>query len=99
MHDFVEITLAIDIVIETTGSGFSCYAPAVPGCIAVGETIEELKHLMQEALHDHIHLTLEDCAKQSAREAQQHRDTSLDDFMRAISAIPDDGYDGIEDCP
>lgn len=38
------------IVIEKTPSGFSAYIPDIPGCIAVGKTVEETVANMQEAL-------------------------------------------------
>ena len=38
------------IVIELTDSGFSAYSPNVPGCITVGETVEQTKQHMEEAI-------------------------------------------------
>jgi predicted RNase H-like HicB family nuclease len=42
------------IVIEPTSTGFSAYAPDVPGCVAAGETEAEVKALMREALQFHF---------------------------------------------
>jgi len=38
------------IVIEPTDSGFSAYSPNVPGCITVGETVEQTIQHMEEAV-------------------------------------------------
>jgi len=38
------------IVIEPTETGYSAYAPSVPGCVAAGATREETETLMREAL-------------------------------------------------
>ena len=42
------------IVIEKAGDNYSAYAPDVPGCITVGDTIEETKRNMVEALELHF---------------------------------------------
>ena len=43
------------IVIEKTpGSNYSAYVPDLPGCIATGDTIEEIKRLMQEGIEFHL---------------------------------------------
>jgi predicted RNase H-like HicB family nuclease len=47
------------IVIEKTRTGFSAYAPDVPGCVAAGSSREEVIQLMSEALPDHIQLMRE----------------------------------------
>ncbi len=38
------------IIIEVAGKNFSAYAPDVPGCVATGDTINETRRLMHEAL-------------------------------------------------
>lgn len=38
------------VVFERTGSNYSAYVPELPGCIAGGETIEETKALIIEAI-------------------------------------------------
>jgi predicted RNase H-like HicB family nuclease len=48
------------IVIEKTGTGYSAYSPDVDGCIAAGETIEEVETLMNEALEFHIEAMVEE---------------------------------------
>lgn len=42
------------IIIEKAKHNYSAYAPDVPGCVAVGDTVEEVKQLMQEALELHL---------------------------------------------
>ncbi|HJV35902.1 type II toxin-antitoxin system HicB family antitoxin [Geomonas sp.] len=48
------------VVIEKTSTGFSAYAPDLPGCIATGETREETKKNMQSAIKLHVQGLLED---------------------------------------
>ncbi len=38
------------IIIEPTDTGYSAYAPDLPGCITVGDTIEETRAFMKEAI-------------------------------------------------
>ena len=42
------------IVVEQTESGFSAYAPDVPGCIATGRTREAVERTMREAIEFHL---------------------------------------------
>lgn len=42
------------IVVEETGTGYSAYAPDVPGCIATGATRAEVEREMQAALEFHL---------------------------------------------
>jgi predicted RNase H-like HicB family nuclease len=42
------------IVVEQTDSGFSAYAPDLPGCIATGATRENVEHTMREAIAFHL---------------------------------------------
>ena len=41
------------VIIEKGEHSYGAYAPDVPGCVAVGETREEVEHLMKEALQEH----------------------------------------------
>jgi predicted RNase H-like HicB family nuclease len=38
------------IIIEPTQTGFSAYSPDLPGCITVGDTVEQTREHMQEAI-------------------------------------------------
>ncbi len=42
------------IVIEEGETSFGAYVPDLPGCIAVGESEEEVKQLIQEAIEFHL---------------------------------------------
>jgi len=48
------------IVIEDAGTNFSAYAPDLPGCIATGATVDEVKQRMQEAIEFHLEGLKED---------------------------------------
>jgi predicted RNase H-like HicB family nuclease len=42
------------IVIEETGTGYSAYSPDLDGCLATGETREEVEREMREAITFHL---------------------------------------------
>lgn len=42
------------VVIEEGENSFGAYVPDLPGCIAVGETEEEVKLLIQEGIEFHL---------------------------------------------
>ena len=42
------------IVIERGDGNYGAWAPDLPGCVAVGDTIEECEREMREAIHFHI---------------------------------------------
>lgn len=42
------------IIIEGVEGSYSAYVPDLPGCIAVGESIEETRQAMEEAIRFHI---------------------------------------------
>ena len=42
------------VVIEQGSSSFGAYVPDLPGCIAAGDTREEVSTLIQEAIELHI---------------------------------------------
>lgn len=42
------------VVIEEGPTSFGAYVPDLPGCIAVGESTEEVLQLIQEAIEFHI---------------------------------------------
>jgi predicted RNase H-like HicB family nuclease len=42
------------IVIERAGSNDSAYAPGLPGCVATGASIDEIKERMAEAIAMHL---------------------------------------------
>jgi predicted RNase H-like HicB family nuclease len=42
------------VVIEGEGDSYSAYAPDLPGCVAAGDSPEEVERLMQEAIALHV---------------------------------------------
>ena len=48
------------VVIERTETSFGAYVPDLPGCIAAGDTREEVVKLIQEAIELHIESLKED---------------------------------------
>jgi predicted RNase H-like HicB family nuclease len=42
------------VIVEKGESSFGAYAPDLPGCAAVAETIEEVLQLIQEAIEFHL---------------------------------------------
>ena len=42
------------MIIETGRENYSAYLPDLPGCIATGKTIEELKQRMREVIDLHL---------------------------------------------
>lgn len=48
------------IVIEKTIGNYSAYSPDLPGCVATGETREEVEKNMHEAIELHIQGLVED---------------------------------------
>ena len=48
------------IVIERAAENFSAYVPDLPGCIATGDTLEEVRFEIREAIELHIQGLRED---------------------------------------
>ncbi|KYK36238.1 MAG: type II toxin-antitoxin system HicB family antitoxin [Theionarchaea archaeon] len=48
------------IVIEKADRNYSAYSPDLPGCVATGETREEVEHNMYEAIEMHLRGLRED---------------------------------------
>ncbi|MEX2488022.1 MAG: type II toxin-antitoxin system HicB family antitoxin [Pseudomonadales bacterium] len=42
------------VVIEKAEESYGAYVPDLPRCIAAGETVDEVKKLIQEAIEFHI---------------------------------------------
>jgi predicted RNase H-like HicB family nuclease len=53
MHRFL-------VVVERAGANYSAYAPDLPGCIATGNTVDETRRNMQEAVELHLRGLKED---------------------------------------
>lgn len=48
------------IIIEQGEHNYSAYVPDLPGCIATGKTLDEIKRNMSQAIKMHIQSMLED---------------------------------------
>ncbi len=48
------------IVIEKAENNYSAYVPDLPGCVATGNTIEEVENEIREAIQFHLEGMLED---------------------------------------
>jgi len=48
------------VIIEAGERNYSAYVPDLPGCIATGKTLEDVKRLMREAIAFHIEGMKED---------------------------------------
>ena len=42
------------MIIETGKKNYSAYLPDLPGCIATGQTLEEVRQRMREAIELHL---------------------------------------------
>jgi predicted RNase H-like HicB family nuclease len=42
------------VIFEPTATGFAAYVPDLPGCVAAGDTRDEVEQLMREAIAMHI---------------------------------------------
>ena len=42
------------VVIERGPASYGAYVPDLPGCVAVGETLDEVTELIREAIEFHI---------------------------------------------
>lgn len=42
------------VVIEGSGDSYSAFVPDLPGCVAAGDSLEEVERLMAEAIALHI---------------------------------------------
>ncbi len=48
------------VIIERGEESFGAYVPDLPGCVAAGETREEVMHLIREAIEFHLEGLRED---------------------------------------
>lgn len=42
------------VIIEKSATGFGAFVPDLPGCVAVGETEDEVRRLIREAIEFHL---------------------------------------------
>jgi len=48
------------VIIEKGETSYGAYSPDVSGCVAVGDTREEVEQLMRKALRSHLQMMRED---------------------------------------
>jgi predicted RNase H-like HicB family nuclease len=48
------------VIYEKTATGYSAYAPDLPGCAAAGASLQETADLMREAVEMHLSAMRED---------------------------------------
>ncbi len=48
------------IIIEKANKNYSAYVPDLAGCVSVGDTLEEVKENIQEAIAFHLEALAED---------------------------------------
>ncbi len=48
------------VIIEKGDQNYGAYSPDLPGCVAVGDTLEEVERNMQAAIKMHIQGMIED---------------------------------------
>ena len=48
------------VVFERTSTGFSAYVPDLPGCVAMGDTVEETQALISEGIEIYLEELRED---------------------------------------
>jgi predicted RNase H-like HicB family nuclease len=48
------------VIIEKGEENYGAYVPDLPGCVAVGDTIEEVERLIREAIEFHLEGMRED---------------------------------------
>jgi predicted RNase H-like HicB family nuclease len=52
--------LTYNVIVEKADGNFSAYSPDLPGCVAVGDTVEETLREMKEAIEFHLEGLRED---------------------------------------
>ena len=53
-------TVRYAVVIEKAENNYAAYVPDLPGCVAVGDTVEEVERLIREAIELHLQGLRED---------------------------------------
>ncbi len=48
------------VIFEKDANSYSAYVPELPGCVAIGETMDEVRRLIAEAIQFHIEGLRED---------------------------------------
>jgi predicted RNase H-like HicB family nuclease len=54
------MTVTYTVLIEQGPTSFGAYIPDLPGCVAVGKSVEEVERLIREAMEFHLEGMLAD---------------------------------------
>ncbi len=81
--------MAYLLVLEKTDTGFSVYAPDLPGCVATGSTRRQAVRNMEQAIEIHLEGLREDgCKAPSAQASAYQWDRKTGRARRASSTRP-----------
>jgi predicted RNase H-like HicB family nuclease len=65
------------VLIEKGPTSYGAHVPDLPGCVAVGKTVEEVERLIREAIEFHIEGMLSD-GETIPEPTTQHREVAVD---------------------
>ncbi len=54
------MTKPYTVVLEKSDNGYAAYLPGLPGCVAAGDTLEETKAFIAEAVASHLEILAND---------------------------------------
>lgn len=77
------------LVIENAGGNLSAFFPDVPGCVAVGSTVEEVRQNASEALSLHFEDEVELPEARTLREAMCDLDLDGSEVIAWVSYEPE----------
>ncbi len=81
--------MAYLLVLEKTDTGFSAYAPDLPGCVATGSTRRETVRNMEQAIEMHLEGLREDGYRAPSAQASAYQwDRKTGRARRASSPRP-----------
>ncbi len=80
---------AFSVVFENGPNNLSAYAPDLPGCVSVGDTLEEARKNMREAIIFHVELVMEHgqpvpTPRTSIQEASELHDHGLSEMYQEL---------------
>ncbi len=66
---------------KSPGSNFAGQAPDVPGCVSAGDTLDEMRGMMREALESHFEVLMEhrETIPEPAATTVEFKDEDFDD--------------------
>ena len=78
------------VVIEKAAANYSAYVPDLPGCVATGETIEEVESEIREAIAFHLEGLREDGLPRAhtLKPSRIRRYRSLNDAFMSVMRRP-----------